>query len=111
MPEHHETQAAELEEPIEGQLREPLLVDPLGACRPCCQGIRARQSRVRDEAAADEREPAVLVQLVRKTCEESAGVRPDDDDEHALALGVAEDDVSESNQAGFHRGDPASPIG
>jgi hypothetical protein len=63
--EHRQAQPARAEQAVEDALREPLLVDPLCAARPDVQRVRGGQPLADDLAARDEREPAVLHELLR----------------------------------------------
>ena len=69
-----ELDAAEREESVERNLREPLLVDPLDSLRPDGERVRVREAVRDDLPAADQGEPAVLDEHLRQHGEQDDGV-------------------------------------
>ena len=67
------------EEAVEDELAQPLLVDPLSPVRPRSQGVVVREA-VRNEPTAEQSEPAVLPELIRRFDDEADSRGRDEDD-------------------------------
>ena len=65
MPEQRELDAAGGVQAVEEQLAEPLLVDPLLSLRPDREAVSQVEAVVGDLVPAEDREPAVGLELVR----------------------------------------------
>ena len=86
MHEHHEPEVPGRGDPVEEELAEPLLIHPLHVRGPGGERVRAREPGVGHDAAADERKPAVLTELVGQAHDQPAHEQPEDGHGQALAL-------------------------
>src|SRR5438874_13257899 len=101
MREHDRSNPAEHVEPVEAELGEPLLVDPVGAVSPDGEVVGVGEAVLYDLAPAQEREPAVLDELLRERNDEQpepegnerdeCDLLPEEHDEAGCEGGAADD--------------------
>ena len=86
MSQHRRLHPSDHPEGVERDLREPLLVDPVGAERPGRERVRTRQSVGHDFPAAGERQPGVLNEFLREEVQDNAEVDGNEAEQSRLAL-------------------------
>ena len=91
MDEQNERQAAQAVESVEGELREPLLVDPLPAVRPDHQRVVRREPVLGDDASGEQRHPAVGRERRAEVGDQDDGKRGDHHDEGAVLFQACRD--------------------
>ena len=91
-----ELDPAERVQPVEDELGEPLLVDPLATVRPDGERVVGRQSVLDDLASTENGEPAVLEELARKVPGDPDEEERDNREEHRLGCRPAENAIESS---------------
>ena len=86
MDEQNERQAAQTVDSVEGELREPLLIDPLPAVRPDHQRVVRREPVLGDDAAGEQCHPAVGRERRAEMGDQDDAERGDRHDEGAVLL-------------------------
>jgi hypothetical protein len=94
---------AERVEPIEDELGEPLLIDPLATLRPDGERVVGRETVLDDLASPENGEPAVLKELAWKVSGDPDEEERDNREEHGLGSGPAKNAIENSAPGGLGR--------